>query len=448
MTVAADHKEITDVEELSLYVLSDNVHGIQKIVDKANKKANKYGAKPIDLEIGKAYLKEFTVPGYLATHNIREIITLQGGARTVGERNYMVCDIKIVYTPIKIKGGWRVLGSVEMLEGSEWNVINGNIDNIGDLKQYDLTWCDHCNKRRNRKKVIVLEDKDGNRKDVGRQCIKDYLGISITNAIFAADFASYIWNLFCDVSIPCVDDPEDERFGGSLPEPGTKIDYLARIVAGIMEKSRWTYRSNKNNDYSTGMEVMEAIANIRAGKRYDGYKDQPFSIDDVVTETSDKAAEEILAELKAEFPAEKIPELDNSFDYDLAVMLHVGDTHKESYFIGMMGYRMYKRYATNNEKKRGQSNYYGNVGDKIKGVEIEITKTMEIDGCYGNSLMICGYFAGTDDKFVTFNSGNTYWMYNDDNSVKESVVIAATIKRHEDRGYGKQTSLTRVRLSK
>jgi len=435
---------------LNLVVPADNdgsLGKMKKIVEKANKKAQKYGAAPIVMTIGEPKIEVFTVPHYMA-----DVETLDKHNGT-GKAKLHVREVNISYEPIRIKGGWKVLASIEKQEDSEWNVINGNVDGIQDYKQWDLTFCDHCGTHRNRKKVIVLEDKDGNRKVVGRQCVKDYLGISVANALFAADFENYLYNLLSPVSIPSEKDDWGDDWGDDWKvDMGPSIDFLARVLSGVLESGRWTYRSAKYSDYSTSDEVMKVIADIDRGYRedYTSGKAQriPVTIDDYVSETSDTACKEILDELKVEFPEESIATLDNSFEYDLAVMLHIGRTKKEKYFIGMMGYRMAKRYSEKKEAHRPESAYYGKVGEKISGVQVELTKAKEIESFYGVSLMVCGFFKGTGNRFVTFTSGKTDWLYDDKNSLMDEVTIAATIKDHQDRGYGKQTSLTRFRKSK
>ena len=88
------------------------------------------------------------------------------------------------------------------------------------------------------------------------------------------------------------------------------------------------------------------------------------------------------------------------------------------------------------------------VGEKVKGVEIEIGRTSYVESYYGSSLMVSGWFKDTSNQFVSFLSGKTDFLYNEDQTVKETVKVDFTVKDHQDRGYGKQTLLTRFRKSK
>jgi len=440
--VTIERKEET-MEEHKIIILNDqnSTASLQKLVNKINKKAQKYGAEPITMNISKPYIKEFTVPSAYATHDIKA--TTNGD---MGKVKHIVRDVVINYEIIKIKGGWKILGSVEKTD-SKWNIINGKIENIGDLKQYDLAWCDHCNKKRNRKKVLVLEDADGNRKIVGRQCVKDYLGISIQHAIFAADFSNYISGLFSPLSIPESDDEEDFENCFTLKK-FTEIELLARATVAVMEKDKWAYRSCKYSDWSTPDAVQHIIQEHKNGYSYESGSKIRFHIDDFVTENSEKITKEVLEELRTEYPEEFIDRLDNSFEYDLAVMINLGHTKQEKYFIGMLGYRIGKRMEAKKVKKHNPENseYYGSIGDKIKDVEVEIAKHRWCKTSWGDSLMICGFFKGTDNQFTAFLSGKTDWLFEDDDRIKGEVTISATIKDHQDRGYGKQTVLTRIKL--
>ena len=113
------------MEEYKIVILNDQnaTASLRKLVNKINKKAQKYGAEPIVMNISEPYIREFTVPSAYATHDIRS--TMNGDE---GKAKHMVRDVVINYETIKIKGGWRVLGSVEKTD-SKWNIINGKIVN-------------------------------------------------------------------------------------------------------------------------------------------------------------------------------------------------------------------------------------------------------------------------------------------------------------------------------
>jgi hypothetical protein len=221
---------------------------------------------------------------------------------------------------------------------------------------------------------------------------------------------------------------------------GVPVEIIAAITTSVLRRDKWTYKSAKYSEYdntpSNVMSVYYAIQN----------PSDDLTWDEFVTKDDIKLAKEMLDELLEEYPEESIKDLDNSFEYDLAVMLHAGHVLKEKYFVGMFGYRLYKKMAEKTQKHDPKkSTYYGTVGDKISDVLVEINKTRICSSQWGDSLMVTGYFKGTDDQFVTFCSGDTDWLYNDDDSVKDEVTISATIKNHQDRGYGKQTVLKRMR---
>jgi hypothetical protein len=410
---------------------------------KFNKKAKKYDAVPVMVEVGEPYMREFEIPTTVLDVWAKAISGIDTFKTKTVKRE--VVDITIDYVPITVAGGWKVLGSVERMADSEWNIIHGNMEDIQDYKKIDFSFCDHCNTKRNRKKVIILENPEGERKVVGRQCVKDYLGISIAHAIFSVDYPSMIQKMFEMFDVDFLDDEYERGGNGMRLDYGVPLEAMASIVVAILRKDRWTYKSAKYCEYEGG-DTPNIVMNT-----YYAIKDKHCEVtfDEIVSEDDIKLAQEILDELKEEYPEERIKDLDNSFEYDLAVMLHAGHVVKEKYFVGMFGYRVSKRMATKTQKHDPQkSKYYGSIGDKIKGVDIEITRTRECESYYGVSLMVCGYFKDTDDQFVTFCSGDTDFLYKDDDSIKEYVKINATIKDHQDRGYGKQTVLKLVKEAK
>lgn len=87
--------------------------------------------------------------------------------------------------------GWTFVARAELLNG-EW-LVQGSPFYAGepvDRAALRDGWCDHCRTQRARKFYVVVE-RDGERKQVGATCVKDFLGHEISPVWFADPFAEF-----------------------------------------------------------------------------------------------------------------------------------------------------------------------------------------------------------------------------------------------------------------
>jgi len=421
-----------------------------KLIEKLNRKCKRYGLAPITVEKGKVELELIEVPCNNPYEEIwNDTVRIRSGGVRTKQVKYEYVPVTVIFEELRIKGGWRVLGTVERTD-TEYNVINGKVEDIGDYKKYDLSHCDHCNTRRYRRSVFIIENDKGKRQVVGRQCVKDYLGVSVAAAVFSCDLWKDIAKAFEDCEFD-----EGEFFGGNGPRQVKHHDLieLAILTVHILKENRWGFRGKKYWDeycnwIPTSMEVRNLYAELNYNTRSkltQEDKDEIFSTD------NQKLAKKFLKEAQKEYPEKSLETLDNSFEYDFALILHCGYVmeRKMGFFTGMFGWRVAKAMEHLKEKKHNpkDSEYVGEVGEKMKNVELTLKKTQTIDGYYGTSLMVVGYFGDTPNQFVTFFSGRDDFLFDGD-MLKEKINASFTVKKHQDRGYGKQTMLTRLRLAK
>lgn len=99
------------------------------------------------------------------------------------ERTYLVIEGKpVAYS------GWTFVAKVEWVNGQP--VVTGSPWYEGpqvDRSTLVQGACDHCGYNRRRTAVVVVENADGDRKQVGKQCLKDYLGQELTPGWFSED---------------------------------------------------------------------------------------------------------------------------------------------------------------------------------------------------------------------------------------------------------------------
>lgn len=207
----------------------NNIAPLEAAVAKLNKRATKLGVAPILFELGEREIEQ--------------------------ERDFRTDKLLTkVFFQVTITGqepkfaGWSFVGTLQHVEE-----INGVILRAAPGREEQLTAyrnatnsCEHCGHRRKRKDTFVVEHEDGRRLQVGRQCLRDFLGHQNPQALAAAaEFISLVGQMGSDA--------EDEGWGGgaSQDKPGL-INFLLFVAACIRELG-WTSRA-------TAREKVGAVA--------------------------------------------------------------------------------------------------------------------------------------------------------------------------------------------
>ena len=117
----------------------------------------------------------------------------------------------------KLDGGWEFMATLEHLQGI--NVVRAipGIE-LPESFQTSKPFCDHCKKHRGRKETFIVKSEAGELKQVGRACLKDYLGHKSLEQIG--------WlHTFIDQVQKCSD---DEESSGQIPSQVGPIEMLTQ----------------------------------------------------------------------------------------------------------------------------------------------------------------------------------------------------------------------------
>lgn len=148
-------KEDEEPKELSYDLSVENVNEAQKRIARANRRLEKAG-------INDRF--EIRVEPYT------EIVQKDGVTYQVDRAKVFVDRPTIAYN------GFKFLARVEQLDNGEFIASSAPDEELNGWTPTSMN-CEHCGKSRDRLKVYVVEDKDGNRKTVGGSCVKLYTGL-------------------------------------------------------------------------------------------------------------------------------------------------------------------------------------------------------------------------------------------------------------------------------
>ena len=176
------------------------------------------------------------------------ICPIMGVVEKTGKVSKYPCiPVTVEFDEIRVEGDWRVVASVEVVEDTDFRVVNGMIDNVSQYKDLDFYHCDHCGVRRYRKKIIIVENPKGDRKVVGRSCMKDYIGISPAALVANLDLSTWLYKMANLV----ICDGDEEGCGGGWEKPSIpSIEGIAALTVAAMRNDKWNYyKSEWGMDY-------------------------------------------------------------------------------------------------------------------------------------------------------------------------------------------------------
>ena len=383
---------------------------IEKLVAKYQKKAAKYNVA-LTAEYGEPYAQK--VP-------VRKADPATGLIATVDTVLVEVFDLTIDGDEIR-KDGYTVVAKIEHLEGG--NVVNGFGADVKPAWRTASCNCEHCGTLRDRRLTFIVRHEDGNEKQVGRSCLKDYCGIDphaigyrneLEEILISDDIASY----------------DFER--RPVQEAYSTVEILALAISTI---KRQGYVKSGEPNSNKGV-IAEACK---------GYRPTEAELD----------AAKKLAQAIAEIDE------DDAFTANLnnVQSLIKSEYCKRSHF-GYIAYApvAYEKYLEEMKRRaereaarnaeRSASEYVGQVGKRI---DLDIADMKLVTSWETQWGMTWLYkFTDTDGNVLVWFASKPLERVNE-NGVYEDVTevshIRATVKEHNERDGVKQTIITRCKAA-
>jgi hypothetical protein len=389
-----------------------NLPVIQARIDKLNKKAIKIGTQPIQINI----ISEDFID--------------------VASANNMT--VKIKYLEITITGetpkinGWSFAATIQHEDLGNILKISPEFKETLPLEYRKAeTKCDHCNTDRNRKDTYVLKSDAGEWKQVGRSCLKDFLGHASPEQI--AMWAEMLCSIESDIFEEL---DENVGFGGRHAEYFALDDILLmtkRLVnlKGYIPKSKENIQEGVSYQTSTISDISDLFDNYGKNER----RDYLLSILPI---TTDQDKDFII---KAKEAAQNLPDdIANDYLWNLKMLSAKEYINRKNFGLAASLISFYSREInkTENEKLNASSEYFGEEGKRSE-YTLKVISKKEIETQYGITTMI--QFLNDNNKAIWFASG-----IKDEYEIDQSYNVKATIKKHEDYKGRKQTQLTRVKI--
>lgn len=314
--------------------------------------------------------------------------------------------------------GWRFVAAVDRLPGDAAPVLRypPGSDETVDNATVQPGQCDHCHTARPRLTTYLVRHEDtGEVKQVGRNCLPDFLGITVRPVILSTD----------DL------EAEIERSRGGGPTLWD-IDSVLTYAYAVTAVYGWTPASSPNGRTPTRELVALAMGGGRQGREV---------LNGITDELADAAqkAPQIRSDLLASLSGT------SGYEANLGSVLTAGVVGRKQLGLAVSAIRAWQRLTERQaeselrDQQRPTITHAGTIGDKIT-LTGTVTLAMAVDGYHYRSpdQMLLVVDCGTA---VAKTTTSARWAY--DVQRGDQLTITGTVKKHDDYRGVPQTVLSR-----
>lgn len=382
---------------------------VEAIVEKANRRAKKLGVDGFVLVKGEPFDRDVSVDksglGLQPKQWVRFVpVTIEGPA-------------------IKAPGGWKLQGRVDFEDGSV--IVNSRPGTELPKKFRSIRpVCDHCKSDRQRNAVFVF-GRDSDYMQVGRQCLKDYLGHSPEAALWAASE----FNIFDDIDREL----DEDRDGGMRRSQLVGLDELMEAAAFAVRVNGFVSRKAAEDRGSA--PTSAEVSNYLFGK-----KEREAYLKALTQADKDKAAA-VIAWVQSEWGAKG--EDASDYEYNAVELTARRAVHVRR--IGLLTSLVAAFDRANEERVSRAKRVDAWVGQVGQRREFDAVYSGEnwFDTAYGR--MVIARFESPEGLLV-YKGSAPFWPAG--LAAGSAIKFVGTIKEHADYKGAKQTLVSRCALPK
>lgn len=314
--------------------------------------------------------------------------------------------------------GYTFVASVEWINGQ--SVVTGSPYYEGapvDRSAIVKGGCDHCGVNRSRKSVVIVETADGERKQVGKSCVKDYLGNTLALSWFKD--AGDIFEEF-------------EGYTGYGSPLEQVIEVLA-IAACVVRTRGWVSRTNAS--------ILDKIATADLVDFW--LRPAPGTEREYREWTALRAGYDVSVDIPAAQAAlEFAKTLPDTSDWALNLKAVISqDYFNTQKHLGLV-VSLAGVYARSLQKQAEEAadpvaeEPFGQIGDKIT-IELKCVSSTTFDSAYG--ITYANTFTGEGHRFKWLTGTRCF-------EEGETVTLKGTVKKYDEWNDKVFTVLTRCKV--
>jgi len=337
---------------------------------------------------------------------------------------------KIKYFSVTLTGetpklnGWELAGKIEQAPNSKANLLLSvpGFD-LPPLYQHKDHYCDHCQSARSRKVSYVVHKEGGEYKEVGSNCLKDFLGHRSAESLIL--FYTYLREI-----------AEDTWEPGSGPSISYEslVDLLA-FTARVIEREGYF---KADSEKATSGVIFSLFVPVQGSKARAEQNDLREHYEPTVRnrETAAKAIEWV-----------RVSTDPSNYMHNLRTLMAEDDVPltKLGFLVSsVQAYLKEMGLAVQRAAKIEKSNLHvGTIGERSE-FTLMLTRIREVNSSFGVTT-IHAFEDEAGNAFTWFASARDLSATQDYN---EFFKVKATVKKHDEYQGRNQTVLTRVVLLK
>lgn len=366
-------------------------------------------------------------------------VTVTGESETTVEDKDTGIKRTIKWHHVDVQGvvpkldGWQVIARIDFSEVDGQNFVSA-APGIGDLDPKYRTMqnrCDHCNKKRNRKDLIVVRHDDGRELVLGHACLKDYVRSGDVEQMMLA--CGWVTELPALVS-----EQERDYYGGGRQPRNESLQTILEATSICVRKLGWKSSQAEN---STKCDVVQLLYGGEWGAEAARERQKWIAKNELYITDHDR----IEAVLAMQWMQSLRPSNYNDFIYNMSLLSQcsVVPDNKLGLAVAAIVSAQKSREQELNRKKAAEKQpreYIGEVGERLKGLIVECTRVRSIENEWGVSTLVV--FQEARGQLTWFATGDQTECW----TAGEKYKIDATVKSHRDHEqYGKSTAVNRVK---
>lgn len=403
-------------ESHTIRVLAERLTEAREALEKLAKKARRYGCPDIAVTVGERATEDRWVKDWDGEERaIRvEVVELivSGDAPRVGNHEF--------------------LARIELVEGGNLVDTRPGVTDLDKRFQHTDGYCAHCRTTRRRNEVFVVRDLDtGDQLQVGRDCLRDFLGIDNPTAV-AHRFAFF----------RAVREFEEDVCRGSKADWAQSLEGLLSLSAVCIRLFGWCSKGQAAHDPNvmptSGYVWMVLEPPFRAT---DAERALIKRILDERTEADYETARATIRWVREELKG------DGDYEHNLRV-LFTADNVRDAKRLGLVvsavaGYHRAKELELRRTKEReaaAASAHVGTVGARLRDLRVTLQLQRVIGGNeWADSVLI---------KFVDDQGNILTWITSKGSGLEvgEQALLTGTVKAHGEFNGVAETKLTRCAL--
>lgn len=330
----------------------------------------------------------------------------------------IVHDIEIEgLDPVRLNG-WSFAAVVETVKGKD-NLIFGVGGEVPDRYLTSGCVCEHCNTKRNRFTTFIVKHENGDFKQVGKSCLRDFVGND------SPEHLASLFEFFGDIYINLNNLRDSEMSGW---EGGScAYDVLDTLSLSIATQRVFGWLS-RSKAYENGGTATADRVRLLMKKPIDEVK-----VTDEDRENAHTAINYFASLSQAATEG-------NTLSNNARILCNAGYCSDRSFGLVCalwVCYRVEKDKASREAAKdvrRATSKHLWEIGKRIKGIEATIERINHFETAYGISTL----------TILVDREGNVLTAKDLGHQEGDNVRFTATIKEHSEYDGVKQTVLLRA----